>query len=139
MQNLHKVAQPDSVFVLAIITSTFPLGFSMTWAGSSRNKLPLRSDTSPHISNGNATHYSSSSPGYPSHSSTADLRSAVWQDSPPASQPALPRLVGIPAPFPLVSHAYLDRAVVGDDLVFHLLIPQASLCEIFQQVRIHNL
>lgn len=39
----------------------------------------------------------------------------------------------------LASHAHLDRAIVGDDLVFHLLIPQASLCEIFQQVRIHHL
>lgn len=63
LQNLPKIKQPDSVFVLAIINSTLPLGFSITWAGSSRNKLPLRSDTSPHISNGNAIHYSFSSPG----------------------------------------------------------------------------
>lgn len=56
-----------------------------------------------------------------------------------APQPALPKLVGTPVPFPLVSHTYLDRAVVGNDLVFHLLIPQAPLCEIFQQVWIHNL
>lgn len=46
---------------------------------------------------------------------------------------------GNPSAILLASHAYLDRAIVGDDLVFHLLIPQAPLCEIFQQVRIHNL
>lgn len=34
---------------------------------------------------------------------------------------------------------YLDGAIVGDDLVLHLLIPQAPLSEILQQVGIHNL
>lgn len=101
-----------------------------------QNKLPLRSDTSPHISNGNV-HITALPPQATRVTHLQQTSEALCGKTAP--QPALSRLVGIPVPFPLVSHAYLDRAVVGDDLVFHLLIPQASLCEIFQQVRIHNL
>lgn len=34
---------------------------------------------------------------------------------------------------------YLDRPILSNQLVLHLIIPQSSVCEVFQQVGIHNL
>lgn len=34
---------------------------------------------------------------------------------------------------------YLDRTIMSNQLVLHRVVPQATFCEVFQQVRIHNL
>lgn len=34
---------------------------------------------------------------------------------------------------------YLDRPILSNQLVLHLIIPQSSVCEVFQQVGIHDL
>lgn len=34
---------------------------------------------------------------------------------------------------------YLDRTIMSNQLVLHSVVPQATFCEVFQQVRIHNL
>lgn len=34
---------------------------------------------------------------------------------------------------------YLNGATLGNQLVFHVIIPQSPVRQVFQQVRIHNL
>lgn len=34
---------------------------------------------------------------------------------------------------------YLDGAILGNQLVLHVIIPQSPVRQVFQQVRIHNL